>query len=177
MGIVCLLALGACRQTATGKNGVTYHNPVEYNDYIVNRQSKLMQNILLFGKVANESIDSAEALMRESVNQAGVMIHEIEGMPAYQGDSVLRNAAIRSFSFYKRVFGDEYMQVLEIRRKGDAATTDDIDRINDIVKRIGDEEETFDHEFKQAQEQFAKRFHMRLRENPMAPDVKKYNEQ
>ncbi len=64
-----LLVLGftACKETVKGKNGVDYKSASEYNEYIVNRQTDLMQKIIEFGKVANVSIDSAEAWARQSI--------------------------------------------------------------------------------------------------------------
>jgi hypothetical protein len=45
------------------------------------------------------------------------MIIDVNGMPPYKTDSSFRNAAIASFTFYKRIFGNEYKQIINIRKE------------------------------------------------------------
>src|ERR1700741_3668557 len=102
--IVLAFCFIACNQPVKGKNGVTYKSAVQYNDYIVGRQSKLMQHVLDFSKAAANNLDSAEKMLTEFTNETAQTVEDIKGMPAYKGDTSLRDAAVRSFSFYKNVF-------------------------------------------------------------------------
>lgn len=172
--VVCCFV--SCKQSVKGKNGVTYKNPVEYNDYIVTRQSRLIQNMLQFGKVADVNLDSAEALLKRSVSESEEMIDEIKGMPVYKGDSMLRNTAVRSFSFYKKVFENEYMDILNFRRKGDNITSEDMTELNDIIQNISKEEEGYDRAFRRAQEKFAESNKMKLTDNKMQKEIDKIND-
>jgi hypothetical protein len=169
--LACILM--ACNQPVKGRNGVIYKSAVQYNDYIVGRQTTLMQNILDFGKMAETNLDSAEQMLHRFTNEAGTMITEIKGMPSYSGDSSLREAAVSSFSFYKKIFDNDYMQILNIRKKGTEVSNDDVTELSNIVTRISREEEGIDKAFHKAQKDFADKNNMKLMENKMQ---KKLNE-
>jgi hypothetical protein len=170
--ISCIsLLLGGCKQSAKGPNGVTYKTPVAYNDFIVDRQSGLIKKVLEFGKVADISLDSAEGLLNTYIRDTEGMIRDIKGMPPYEGDSTLRDAAVGSFTFYKKIFDKEYREILSIRRKGEAMTPEDIERLNQIVENITKEEEQYDKRFRRAQDDFADKNKMRLKENEMQKKI------
>ncbi len=171
---VLVPAIVACNKPVKGKNGITYKNPVQYNDYIVSRQTELMRKVVEFGNTAQTDIDSASALLKDFTKETEDMIDEIKGMPPYKGDSTLRDAAIRSFGFYKRVFQEDYVDIINIRKKDDI-TQDDVDEIDRIVKKITREEEGFDKAFHNAQNDFAKKNNMKLRENPVMKELNKDN--
>ncbi len=161
-----LLTFAACNKPVTGKNGVTYKTPAQYNDYIVNRQTELMRKVSDFGVALGTDIDSASTMLDGFTRQTSTMIDEIRGMPAYKGDSSLREAAIRSFSFYKRVFEEDYMDIINIRKK-EELSPDDASEIQRIIKKITREEEGLDKAFHNAQNDFAKKNNMKLRENEL----------
>jgi len=173
--IIVILFFGmiACNKPVKGKNGVTYKTAVQYNDYIVSRQTKLLQNVLDFSKAAEINLDSAEKMLEKFADETTLKIEEIKGMPAYHGDSALRNAAVRTFSFYKDVFQDDYSSIIRIRKKGDEMTSEDMDEIKNIVDKITREEEGFDKSFHNAQKNFADRNKMKLAENEMQKKFEK----
>lgn len=160
--VLLMAGFTACKHPVTGKNGVTYDTPASYNDYIVNRQSTLMEYVMDFSRTAKIDIDSANNLLKDASRATARIIDEVKGMPVYNGDSTLRDEAVQSFTFYKKVFDDYYVQVLEFRRKGADATQEDVDKIQGVIKTISDEGEGYDHDLKQAQERFAKKNNMRL---------------
>jgi hypothetical protein len=166
----------ACNKPVKGKNGETYKNAVQYNDYIVGRQTKLMKNIMDFGKMTESDLDSAEQLLKKYVTETEKMIHDIQGMPSYKGDSSLREAAIGSFRFYKRVFEEDYMDLLNIRKKNEDITEADMGEMDRIVEKISKEEEKFDKAFHNAQRQFADKNNMKLRENEMQKEIDKIDQ-
>lgn len=169
--------LTACKQSVTGKNGVTYKSPSAYNDYIVNRQTQLMKRVVDFGRVADQSLDSAEQLLQQSVKETARMVEEIEGMPPFKGDSSLRDAAVASFRFYKRVFQKDYAEILAIRKKGqENITPEDVSEANRIVEKISKEEERFDKAFHLAQQQYAGKHNMKLLDNKMQQEINKLKE-
>ena len=155
----------ACSEPVIGKDGVIYKNPAQYNDYIVSRQTRLMKNIIDFGQMVNINHDSAEGLLRRYVGETETMISEISGMPPYKKDSSLRDAAIQSFIFYKRVFGQDYMQILSIRKKQEQLSDVDMQEISRILDTISKEEGNYFATFQQAQNDFAKKHKMELKEN------------
>lgn len=168
--LVFILVLIACNKPVKGPNGVTYKTAVAYNDYIVGRQSTLIKNVLKFGEAAQVNLDSAEALLNKYVPETEKMISELKGMPAWKGDTALRNAAVKSFTFYKRVFDQDYRRILEIR-KNENATDEDIVEMNDIVDKISKEEEKFDKTFRNAQKDFAQKNKMKLIENDLQKKI------
>lgn len=173
--IIVAFLIAACGQSVKGKNGVTYKSAVQYNDYIVNRQTTLIKNVLDFSKVAENNLDSAESKLRAYVKEAEQMIEDLKGMPPYKGDSALRDAAIRSFSFYKRVFEKDYMDILNIKRKGAEITEEDVAMANSIVDKIGKEEEGYDKSFHEAQQHYAEKNNMKLTDNKMQKELDKIN--
>lgn len=162
------LLLSSCKdKPVKGSSGVAFKSAVEYNDYIVSRQTTLMKNIMSFVDVAQTDLDSAETLLDKYVRQTGVMVDEIKGMPAFKGDSALRNAAADIFAFYKRIFDKDYRSIIQIR-KGDDGLSDDANaEIEQIVKKIEEEEKNHDDRFQGAQKNFARKNKMKLLENEM----------
>lgn len=172
--MICLAGLTSCKQAVTGKNGIVYKSASEYNDYIVNRQTRLMRHVMEFAKVAESSLDSAQELLTNAVRETGAMIDEINGMPPYKGDSSLRDAAVATFRFYKRVFEKDYRDILAIRKKGpDNISSEDMAEANRIVEKISKEEEGFDKAFHLAQREYARRNNMKLMENSLQQEIDK----
>jgi hypothetical protein len=174
LSTILFLGFTACKQSVKGKNGVTYKSAIDYNDYIINRQTSLMKKVLDYSKISNDDLDSAEAVLKQSAKDAEKMIDEIKGMPAYKGDSSLRDAAIKSFTFYKHVFGKDYMDILNIRKKGEEnITEEDVAAVDKIVETISKEEEVLDKVFHKAQQDFADRHKMKLITNKTQKEIEK----
>src|ERR1044072_6764441 len=74
LGFSLAILVVSCNKPVKGKNGVTYKTAVEYNDYIVNRQSTLIKDVIAFGGAAQTNLDSAEHMLTDFVKQAGTMI-------------------------------------------------------------------------------------------------------
>jgi hypothetical protein len=70
------------------------------------------------------------------------------------------------------VFEEDYMDIINIRKKEDL-TQDDVDEMDRIVKKITKEEEGFDKAFHNAQNNFAKKNNMKLRENEVQKELDK----
>lgn len=162
-----LLLLSCKNEKPKGANGMTYASAVEYNDYIVGRQSTLMKNIMNFVQVAQTDLDSAELLLDKYVKETGNMVKDIKGMPPYNGDSTLRDAAVSIFGFYKKIFDKDYREIIHLRKEQDGTSQDIEDRINQIVKNVETEEIGFDDRFQSAQKDFAKKNKMKLVDNEM----------
>lgn len=168
--LAVLLVFIACNKPVKGPNGITYKSAVAYNDYIVGRQSTLIKNVLKFGEAAKVNLDSAEALLDKFIPETEKVITELRGMPLWKGDSSLRNAAVQSFTFYKRVFEEDYRRILAIR-KDENAGEDEIIELNAIIEKISKEEEKFDKTFRNAQKDFAQKNKMKLIENDLQKKI------
>ena len=177
--IIILLGFIAvsCNPGVKGENGVIYKSAIQYNDYIVNRQTTIIRDVLDFSKT--ENLDSAEAKLKRFISKTGEIITEIEGMPAYRGDVALRDAAVRYFNFFKRVFQEDYTEYLRLRRRLEDTTTGEAEitkaqaGIQDIIAKVTKEEEGYDKDFHNAQEKYAQKNNMRLTENKIQKEIEK----
>ncbi len=174
LSAVLVFGITACKQNVKGENGVIYKSAIEYNDYIANRQTNLVKKVIELTKLMGVNLDSAEVKLNKAVSEAEEMIVEIKGMPPYKGDSALRDAAIRSFSFYKNVFENDYLNVINIYKKGEEnLTQEDVTEVNRIVAKISQEEEALDKSFHNAQKDYAEKNKIKLIENKMQKEVEK----
>lgn len=171
ISLLFVFNLIACKQYVKGKNGISYKSATVYNDYIINRQTSLLKKVLDYSKMANDDLDAAAAVLKQSTEDAEKMIDEVKGMPAYKGDSSLRDAAINSFTFYKQLFRKEYMDILNIHKKEkENITKEDITEADKIFEKISKEEEILDKAFHTAQQDFADRHKMKLITNQTYKD-------
>jgi hypothetical protein len=171
--IIFASGMAACQQPVKGRNGEVYKSAVQYNNYIVNRQSTIMGDIMEFARVSQTSLDSAGTMLDKYIPDIDVMINDIKGMPPYQGDSSLRDAAVNSFSFYKRIFGNEYKRLIAIRLTAANFADRGVAEMNGIVSQISKEEESYDKVFHNAQRDFAQKNNMSLEENEMQKKMEK----
>jgi hypothetical protein len=165
----CLIA---CNQPK-GENGIVYKSAVQYNDYIISRQTSIIKNVLKLSAVAQAYLDSADKMLDNFVVEIDSMIIDIKGMPPYKADTSFRDAAISSFNFYKKAFGNEYKQLIHIRQNGGNTTEEGIAEMNRIVDNITREEEKYDKAFHNAQKNFADKNHLKLGENKMQEKIDK----
>lgn len=161
-----ILFFSACQsKPPKGKNGVTYKSPVEYNDYIISRQSQVMKNMVRLTELDATDVDSADRMLDKYVLETGKMITEIRGMPDYNGDTSLRNVAAELFVFYKTVFDKDYRDIIHLRSDQEGTSGDTETAISEILKRLSAEEDRYDSRLQRVQENFAKRNNMKLVEN------------
>lgn len=176
--VVLVAGIAGCKEKIKGKNGVVYKSAIDYNDYIANRQTSLVKKVIELSKEMSVNLDTAEVKLKQAVSEAAQMIAEIKGMPPYKGDSALRDAAISSFSFYKNIFENDYLNVINIYKKGEQnLTSEDIADVNGIVAKISKEEATLDSSFQHAQKNYAEKNKIKLIENKMQQEVEKTGNQ
>jgi hypothetical protein len=171
--IILASSFASCQQPVKGANGEVYKSAVQYNNYIVNRQSTIMKDIMEFAQASRTNLDSAGKMLDKYIVDIDVMITGIKGMPPYKGDSSLRDAATSSFTFYKRIFGNEYKRLIDIRLNGTNATEGEVAEMNGIVSQIAKDEESYDKIFHNAQKDFAEKNNMSLEENEMQKKIEK----
>lgn len=173
--IFLIILISGCNQVVKGKNGKEYKTAVAYNDAIVNHQSRIMKDILDFVEASKTSLDSADRLLDVYVGEINVIIEDIKGMPAFRGDTALRNAAVQSFGFYKRIMSGDYKELIRLRKEGAGETTEGMEQMNTIVEKISKEEEGYDKEFHRAQLAFAKKNNITLTDNDMQKKIDDLN--
>ena len=90
----------ACNNSVKGKDGTVYKSAADYNDYIVTRQNKIIQNMMGLNNLGDDQLDSAMNIVDRNVGLIDKMIGELEAMPPYKKDSSMRDAAVNSIRAY-----------------------------------------------------------------------------
>lgn len=165
---VVIILFAACKtKTNMGTNGVTYKTPLEYNEYIISRQMQLQKDITEYTAGAQISIEEADKGLDKMIRDASVSLKDIEEMPAYNGDSSFRNAAIVLFTFYKTDFSTDFKDMHQIKRKveGGTGTDEDQQKLEKFSDVVSAKEGPLDARFKEAQTKFAKDNNLTIIEN------------
>ena len=166
--MVVAIGFMACNSPEKGENGVTYKTPVEYNDYIIGKQTILLEKIMKFADAAKVDLDSADKLLDKYALEATDVLKDIQGMPGFRKDTTFRQAAVNSFTFYKKAFTNYYKDIVRIRKEA----ADDADaQIDKVLEKLTVEEERVDKAFHNAQKDFATKNKMKLMENKMQKDI------
>ncbi len=162
--VIVILLAGCKTKNTVGAKGVAYKTALEYNEYIIHLQMDMKKDITEYTDAANVSIDEADKSLDKIINDASIKLKEIEGMPAFNGDTAFRNAAIALFSFYKTSFSNDFKEMHQLQRKVAAGTaTDDVqeklDKFEDVVS---EKEAPLDAKFQETQAKFAKENNLTL---------------
>ena len=89
----------------------------------------------------------------------------------------MRDAAVRSFTFYKKVFNSDYRQIIQIRKREDLTIEESDKQIGEIVEKLTDEEARYDKALQATQRDFAEKNNMKLKENELQKEFNKKTEQ
>lgn len=170
---LCSLLISACREPMKAKDGTVFKTAADYNDYIIARQTKVVQHIIDMGNKAETSPDTAYAYLDSYARQTDTIIDEINGMPPFKQDSMFRNAAVNSFRFYRKLFAESYRRILQIRRDGRETTEEGFNEIVAITDTIRREEEKLDRALHNAQSVFAGKYKMKMRPNEIQKEIDK----
>ena len=153
---------------STGRNGAIFKTAADYNDYIISRQMDIVSIIDQFAAASAVSTDSAQAVLQKNSRIAGEYLADLSAMSDFKGDTAFRNAAVNSFTFYKRIFDREYKTLLALNAKGANASKEDLQTIQQITKAVTAEEGELDKRFANAQRDFAQKNKLQL-ENTAPP--------
>ncbi|HVG11630.1 MAG TPA: hypothetical protein VM843_01445 [Flavisolibacter sp.] len=170
----CLLltSLSSCTNSSSkGNKPGHFDDAVSYNDYIIQRQGKIINHILAVASQVGTDLDSAEALLGKGVLITDSALAQVGAMAPYQGDTTFRNRALGNFHFYRRLFTSDYRKIIAINRKGETATEADIEAIQSIQENLEAEEAELDKLLSNAQSDFAKRNKMPLLENDVQKKI------
>lgn len=173
--LLLLPLLFACKDLIRAKDGTLFKTPADYNEYIIGRQTRIIRNIMELGNQIEVSPDTAYALLDKYTAETDTVIADIKGMPPFRSDSAFRDAAIRSFSFYKVLFNEHYRRILQLRMHGNDATEEGIGEIMEITEKIKREEEQLAKQLHNAQAEFATRYGMKLRPSTIQQEMDKKN--
>lgn len=143
--------------------------PVQYNDKIVDYQNEIgyaLVAMIDYIGAEDSQLAAAEALRLEVLKKTKASIAGLEKMTAYEGNDVLRKAALDLFRFYLRVVEVDYKKIIDIVYKEDI-TEADATALSELVVKIEDEEGKYDSTFEKAQLAFATTHNLELEENEL----------
>ncbi|MDP9229120.1 MAG: hypothetical protein M3O67_00440 [Bacteroidota bacterium] len=146
-----------------GKNGIVYKTAAQYNNYIVDRQKSVAIYITDFSRMVQINPDSAEYIRNKAIQEIDTSITGIKGMPSFKGDTILRDVAINSFLFYRKLFMEEYKEIVTIFKKGPPISLQDQMFVKDLSLEIARQEEKYDRALHNAQYEFARKNNMQLK--------------
>lgn len=150
-------------------NGQTFSDPVTYNDYIVDLQNSVGEKLLLFNNELSDEYSTYESVEPYFLALGVAMNNAAEKMktvPAYEGNSDLRDAAAQLFDFYVSIYNNEYKTLLAIVFS-DELDVEDLNNVNTIMEGVIEKEARYDNNFKIAQEAFATRNNISLTPNEL----------
>jgi hypothetical protein len=144
---------------------------VEYNNKIIDEQTKIMKLILEFGNDESDDPAVMEGIRVRLVEQAEKSLAIVRKMPAFEGSTRLRDAAAGLFALYLDAGKTYYKEMLDIVSKGEGITEADLLRIEEIDKELTSKEESLDKEFELAQNEFARKHNFAIEENPLQNEI------
>lgn len=153
--------LASCNTPVKGKNGVTYKDPVQYNDYIVEKQDQVIKLVEKFGTESNAGADKANAFIAEATAKIDKMITDVEGMPEWKSNSDMREKAVAMFKYYRSIFAVSYKRLIAISADGEVTPEEETEQ-QDIIKKISTDGGPVEDAFLAAQKDFAKKNNMKL---------------
>jgi len=133
---------------------VEYSSALQYNDYIVNKQSDIAKQMIQLVTETQTDLAKAEQTRTLMVTRIAQTIRDIERMPDWKGNTILRDKALSIFGFYRGLFADDYKRVIDMQKDGDVSPEEEAE-YNKIMKNVESREDVLDRDFKTAQMDFA----------------------
>jgi hypothetical protein len=150
-------------------------DPIRYNDYIVNQQSRIGEELLkligMFDALPEDKavcIDQLEVIIATCKSA----IANLQNLATINHEFGMRDSAIELFQFYDVTMETDYRKVIDELY----AEIPDMELLQSILTRIQEQEATSDKKFQGAQEQFAKYHNISLQENSLQEEFEEAGE-
>ncbi len=156
--LLLFIAFTASAQTIT--------EPVEYNDYFVNNQNKIGNELLkLIGMFDNLPEDKAivNAQLKKVIAECDNAIAAVKSIKPIENEFSLRVNSQNLFEFYKTTMSDDYPLLIDELYK----PAPDMEKLNVVLLKVQDGEAIVDKKFQEAQKQFATFHKIELEENKL----------
>ncbi|HBS86501.1 MAG: hypothetical protein A2W91_19990 [Bacteroidetes bacterium GWF2_38_335] len=172
LALVSLVSFYSCDDKGDTKETEEsqFASPIEYNDFIVGEQEKLMSIIIELNAAFNTGDEATlRDLLSQLQKQSDESLKAIQGVKDYDGDTKLRDAAEDLFKFYKDLFNKEYPMMIDLYL--DTTNYEENEsKLLEIRDGIVERESKLDEAFYNAQQEFATKHQMTLTENPKAKE-------
>lgn len=156
--LLLFIAFSASAQTITV--------PVEYNDFFVNNQNKIGNELLkLIGMFDNLPEDKTivTAQLKNVITECDNAIAAVNSIKPIANEFNMRNASMDLFVFYKTTMTNDYPPMIDELYN----PAPDMEKLNAILLKVQDGEAIVDTKFQEAQRQFASYHGIELEENEL----------
>lgn len=141
---------------------------IEFNDMIVEEQTKIGQRIIDFNTAVENSAPT-DLPLQLTLDQTKASIAVVEKL-SWQDGAALKKSALELFKFYQSIVANEYVEMVKIVEKPELVDAD-ITRINELLASITDREAVLDADFAAQQEAFAKLNGFTLERNELQDEL------
>ncbi|MDQ7778134.1 MAG: hypothetical protein RDV41_00285 [Planctomycetota bacterium] len=134
---------------------------VAYNDKIVAQQARIVKAMTdVFNaddpSVMGQRLDAAIPVIDDAIKT-------VKAMDAFEGNTELRDTAVKLFEFYKSIGDVDYREMIEIGKKGPEPSEEDQKRMMAIQEDVSQREEVLDAEMERVQAAFASKHDFQLK--------------
>lgn len=144
---------------------------IEYNDAIINEQTKITQLTLDLIKSLETDLDKCEEIRLATVTQCDTSIAVIKRIENFEGGEAFKNSALDMIQFYKDVYSKEFKDMIVLLKKGENITPEDINSFTVMNENISSREQALEATFKKAQTEFAAKNNFTIGENALQKDI------
>lgn len=156
-----------------GLKAQNFTDPVKYNDYIVEQQNKIGEKIIVFNEqmaLDNMTYDKILPYYNALLSTTKDALDKLNKLEAFEKNADLKNAATELIKFYEKTFTNEYMEIMKLIFGSDLSETT-LNRVNELLQKITNEEGAFDNRFQTAQKAYAKKHNIELEENSLQKEL------
>ena len=181
---ILLLTVVACnsKSSSDGKDQssekLTFSTAIEYNDFIIGQQEKVIKAVLKLSDVMNANpINNNDLKANYNVfgKECKKALDTIKKMDSYNNNTGFRDESIRLFQFYYDIYEKDYKELIDIIVKGDKITEADATRMLQIQESITKRENKRDGKFAAEQNKFASENNMQIIQNDLQKEIDKKN--
>lgn len=155
--IALMVVLPSCSRPARSGDK-QFYDAVEYNDFVVDQQNSILRRIIRLNELYDTAGEQRIRLQFDSlVAETDASMQHLRELTPYEGDSSVKQEALKLMQFYHRIFRNEYRRILEIFLKGELATDAEVEEMGRIVEQLGNDEMELHQSLAKAQENFARK--------------------
>lgn len=155
-----VLSFIACKQ-AKGPNGVVYATVSQYNDYIISRQAYILKSFKNMADMISSDKNLALNMLSIASQKSLETAKEVEGMPAWKGNTNFRDKAVDMFNYYGKTYSTDFKELIQLASNPEITETQRA-ALKEKGDAIDQEEEKMNKAFLDAQKEFSAANNLRL---------------
>lgn len=144
----------------------SFNTAVDYHNYILAEQEKVVSAVIEFSNHFNSNDSILLENYQNTKSNIKSALEDIRHMPPFESDSSFRDACIPLFELYYSAMDVEYREMVDLFIKKDFSKKTQ-DRVTFLLNSINEREKKLDYRMKQAQADFAQKFNLDIKTNPV----------